>query len=132
MFRKPISIRFLAFITICMMLFMISCATFVRNSYRSLSTAGETYDATMKSAADLYRKGVIDDEQKAKIVEIAIKYKMSYDIAVDALDAYNETSSVEAKDRYMKAFAEFTPILQELIELVQEFKKSDTSSDSTS
>ncbi len=125
MFRKPISTRIIACIMLMMFMTVIACATFKRNSYRSLATAGETYDATMKSAGELYFKEIINDEQKNKIIFIAKKYKASYDLAVDALDAYNETESVEAKDRYMKAFAEFTPVLQELIELVQEFKKSD-------
>lgn len=100
---------------------LIGCATFTANSYKALSAAAVTYDTTMKSAADLYKQGKVTDEQKAKIVEIGNYYWAAYHVAVDALAAYEATSSAEDKDRVTVALSRMSAFLAQLVEYVTPF-----------
>jgi len=60
------------------------------NSYKTLATAGVTYDQTMRAVADAYKQGLINESQKAEIMEIAQKFHRAYHAAVDALEEYKK------------------------------------------
>lgn len=55
-------------------------------AYKSLRTAGQTYDATMKAMADLYRQKIIDDAVKARAIEYGRSFKVAYNVAIDILE----------------------------------------------
>jgi hypothetical protein len=55
-------------------------------AYKSLATMNKTYNATMKSFADLYRQKLIDDQVKAKAIEYGTAFQRAYNMAVDAAE----------------------------------------------
>ena len=95
------------------------CATFTRDSCRTLSIAATTYDTAMKSIADLYRQGKVTEEQKIKVLEIATEYWAAYHIATDALEAYMTVSSVDNEKRLEIAMMEFSKVLSKFMNYVQ-------------
>jgi ABC-type glycerol-3-phosphate transport system substrate-binding protein len=62
-------------------------------AYKTLATAGKTYNATMKSLGDLYRQKLIDDQVKAKAIEYGTAFQHAYNQALDAAEK-NDFSSV--------------------------------------
>ena len=56
-------------------------------AYKTLLTAKTTYEATMGSLADLYKKGQISDADRDKAISYGRTFYQSYQIAVSALDA---------------------------------------------
>lgn len=108
---------------ICMVLSVLACANFTRNTYRTLAAAGESYDIAMSTAGSLYLKGLINEEQKNKVIDIATKYKLAYNVAVDALAMYEKTSDPNDKEKLAAAMSQMAPLLEDLIKIVNEFSK---------
>jgi len=77
-------------------------------AYKSLATMNKTYNATMKSFADLYRQKLIDDQVKAKAIEYGTAFQRAYNKAVDAAenDDFSSISGVSV------ALAELLDIVQ--------------------
>jgi hypothetical protein len=65
-------------------------------AYKTLATAGKTYNATMKSLGDLYRQKLIDDRVKAKAIEYGMAFQRAYNQALDAAenDDFSSVSGV--------------------------------------
>jgi ABC-type glycerol-3-phosphate transport system substrate-binding protein len=65
-------------------------------AYKTLATAGKTYNATMKSLGDLYRQKLIDDQVKAKAIEYGSAFQRAYNQALDAAekDDFSSVSGV--------------------------------------
>jgi len=86
MFRKR-SLNFL--IIFIAILAILGCAgSFNKRSFNALGTMGVTYDTALKSAADLYKRGLISDEGKSKIIEAANSYRVAHEDAVTAFQQY--------------------------------------------
>lgn len=130
MYRKS-TIQGVALLAVLMML--VSCAsmsgheeTFTSTSYKTLSSAATVYDRSMKSIADLYKQGLIDDDIKDEAIRLGNIFWASYHPAVEALKAYESSStpadkeSAEAKlmafQRNYTTFMSFAqPILQKYL-----------------
>ena len=102
-------------------LFMVGCASFQRNTYRTLSVAKETYDVSMKSAADLYKQGRINDQQKTDIIRVGNEYRAAYFVAVDALVAYAATEAASDKEKLQTAMTEFAKVSRSFTQLLQKY-----------
>jgi hypothetical protein len=65
-------------------------------AYKTLATAGKTYNATMKSLGDLYRQKLIDDQVKSKAIEYGTAFQRAYNQALDAAenDDFSSVSGV--------------------------------------
>jgi hypothetical protein len=65
-------------------------------AYKTLATAGKTYNATMKSLGDLYHQKLIDDQVKAKAIEYGTAFQRAYNKALDAAenDDFSSVSGV--------------------------------------
>lgn len=65
-------------------------------AYKSLATMNKTYNATMKSFADLYRQKLIDDQVKTKAIEYGTAFQRAYNKALDAAenDDFSSVSGV--------------------------------------
>jgi hypothetical protein len=65
-------------------------------AFKTLATAGKTYNATMKSLGDLYRQKLIDDQVKAKAIEYGTAFQRAYNQALDAAekDDFSSVSGV--------------------------------------
>lgn len=101
--------------------FGCASATFKRDAYRGLSVSAVTYETTMASAADLYAQGKINDEQKARIFEIAEGYYLAYHCAVDALVIYKKTSDQTDREKVNVAIAEVSVALSKLLNYLKPF-----------
>ena len=113
--RKPI--RFLTILTVLAMFVMTSmflngCAGPASNApgapaatasqdspqtvaYKTLRTTADTYDATMKTMASLYKQGIINADTKAKAIQYATVFRTAYGKAIDVLET-GGTPSVAA------------------------------------
>ena len=109
--------RKLSLLVLVLFVFSFACAHFVENSYKTLATAGITYDETMKAVADAYEEGLITESQKAEIIEIADKFYVAYHAAVDALEEYKKgnVDQAEAEEKVLAV----SQILDELLEKVK-------------
>lgn len=103
------------------LIFMVAtaCATFKTNSFKVLSVSAATYDATMKSAADLYRQGELTNDQKDKAIELGRSYWAAYHSAVAALAAYETTNSAEDEKRAETAITAVSVFLGEFLSYVE-------------
>lgn len=88
--------------SLVMLTLLIACASFTKNSYRTLVLSDQTYDATFTTLGELYKEGKITEDEKKNAVELGRVYKSAHNNAVDAVAAYEEaggygeTSAVEA------------------------------------
>ncbi len=98
---------------------LVSCATLVKNSSRTLSVASIAYEVSMKSANELYKQGKITEEEKVKILEIANPYYVAYHTASDALVAYMAVESEENEEKLSLAMVEFSKVLGNFMAYVQ-------------
>ena len=91
----------------------------IANGYKSLATAGTAYDTAMKSIADLHKQGVVDDDVKAKAIELGNYFWSAYHTAVDTLETAAETGDAEAANRAveyaMQAHVSFMEYVKPLI-----------------
>jgi|GEM_PF-3084593 ABC-type glycerol-3-phosphate transport system substrate-binding protein len=55
-------------------------------AYKSLATMNKTYNATMRSLAELYRQKLIDEQVKAKAIEYGTAFQQAYNKALDAAE----------------------------------------------
>jgi len=94
------------------------CQDFEKNTYRALLIMGHSYDAGMRSIAELYEQGFVDNEQLDTILAIADKYYVAYHIAVEALEGYSNTRKAEDKDRLRVALEEVLELFSDLAEII--------------
>ena len=73
----------------------------VETSYKSLVTAATVYDAAMNSAVDLYKQGLITEEQYNKVRDAALTYYDAYRAAVDVLYTYAENKDEAGKAKLL-------------------------------
>jgi len=93
------------FMVMVVFLGLVACAGFTKNTYRGIFLAGTSYDAAMKSVADLQSKGKITLAQRAEINKVANVYYVAYQVSVDALYFYEQTKTQVAKDKIIFAIA---------------------------
>lgn len=86
----------LALITLSLFV-AVGCATsdFNQRSFQSLGTMAITYDTALKSANDLYQRGLISEEGKNKIIAAANAYQRQHNNAVSAFQAYLTAAPAE-------------------------------------
>lgn len=107
----------------CVVLFMVGCASFTTSTYRTLSIAKETRDVGLKSAADLYHQGKINDEQKVAIIKVANEYRDAYFVAVDALLAYTASKNADDETKLETALVEFADVSAKFTGVLQKYIK---------
>lgn len=78
---------------------LVSCATFNKNSFQALGTMAVTYDTAMKSAADLYNRGLISEEGKQEVIDYAKSYQIAHNSAIDAFQEYLSASPEQQADK---------------------------------
>lgn len=81
-------------------------ADFTKTSYRALATAGAVYSATMKSAAEADRQGLLKPELKSALITQAELFYVSYHAATEAMEVYMVAKDKpDAKTKVMAALA---------------------------
>lgn len=86
-------------VLLCALLILVSCAAFTQNTYRTLFTAGTTYDAAMTTVATLQGQGIISPEQRAEINRLGNIFYVAYQGSVDAFELYKKTGMAEDKNK---------------------------------
>ena len=102
---------------IILLAFLIACATFTTNSYRSLVVSAETYETAMKSIAELYKEGHVGDDVKDKAIELGTIYWSAYHTAADGLAAYQKGEAT--KDEITTQLAIVSATLGSFLEYVR-------------
>jgi len=108
-------------IVMIMLLLVLGCATFSRDSYRVLTVSYQSYDATLSTLGSLYKEGKISEEQKADVVLLAEAYKIAHNEAVDVLAKYEESGRQGNKDAVTSAISNTSAALARLIAYVRPF-----------
>jgi len=104
------------------MLTGIACASFVKTSAVILDTGASAYDNGMKAVRDLQDKGFINDEQRAKINDVARIYRASLLVAIDTLATYKLTKSADDKNKAFVAIGEAVSHWADLAKLVNSIR----------
>lgn len=114
--------KLFAFILAFFLVFALaSCATFNKSSYQALGTMSVAYDTAMKSAADLFNRGLISPEGKAAILEAANSFKRADDAAINAFQAYLAAppeQQADKKQQFITAASAVTSAYGELLALL--------------
>jgi len=97
---------FIGFLSIMLLVGLLSCASFVKTSYVTLNESKDLYYTAMGIVADFQAKGIIDQTKRNEINRVAKIYKEAHNTAVDALDVYKKTSLAADKDKLTTAMAE--------------------------
>lgn len=122
---KKASMLFLAVLVLA----FTGCATFVDNAYKTIFIAGTSYDAGMKSVADLQAQKIITAEQRAEINALATKFYSAYQVASVALSTYNKTKTADAEARLTVAINDLIATWKVYADAVNSFKKGTVSTE---
>ena len=97
----------------------VNTASYEKNIYKVLNMAATTYESTMETIGDAYKRGLIDDSAKEKIIEKANIYWKSYHSAVLAYEMYIRQKDNLSKNRLDKYVKEMDDALFEFLEISQ-------------
>lgn len=112
------------FLALALMMFMIQgCATIQTNhnqvvagGYKTLATAATTYETAFQALADLYKQGLLSEDNKNKAVEYGQHFWTAYHAAVDLLASYAKTFSAEDEAKLNVAVIEVSKLLGVFLE----------------
>lgn len=85
-----------------------------RATYKTLASAGITYDAVMRASADAYKAGQLADATRANIEAYGEKFYGAYHLARVALEEYVKTKDVTVKERVATLLVDVVADLSEL------------------
>ena len=106
----------LLIITFIAFVFSTACSTSNLNiAAKTIITAQEIYDATMKASADAYAQGLIDDGAKLEIIVIGNLAHDSIALAQAALITFVDASTAENESKLNAALSAVKDNLGELI-----------------
>jgi hypothetical protein len=109
------------FVAFALVLSIVACDTFVATAYKTLFTAGQAYDSSMKSVAQLQKDGKITKEQRAEINKVADVYYSSYQGAATALSIYNKTKNANDKSKLTTLISEMIKNYATFVEVINKF-----------
>lgn len=98
---------------------LFACATFTNNAYKSLSVSKVTYDSALSTAADLYAKDILSEDERENVIKYARIYKDAHNSAVMALLKYERTNDPEAKKEYYEEMSVAAEFLSKILDLVE-------------
>jgi len=112
-------------VILAVLFFVGACATtgeqpvsFTQNAYRALSVSGNAYNTAMKSLADLHKKGIIGDNEKAVALEYGTYFWIAYDVAIDTVEAYMVAESLEGRGKVEMALKGLANALEKFMAYV--------------
>jgi len=112
----------MVFILVGLSLVLIGCQdSFITSGFRSLVISKAQYTATMETLGDLYKSGVIGDEEKAKAVKYGTMYMEAHNQAVAALADYAILETDETKDKYLRMASLVSTRLMSLLEFSEKY-----------
>lgn len=90
-------------ITICLAT-LVACGTFNQNSYRAMGIMEASYGVGMKSAQDLRVRGLISDEGRQTILDVATSYAKAHNESIDDFTAYLNAEDPVEKERLKQQY----------------------------
>jgi hypothetical protein len=114
------------FIVMLLIMGLVGCngcsSSFTKNAYSTLDTTRISVDALMQSAGDLYARGIIDDSDKDKIIEVHDAYREAHRVLCDLLETYVRITNEEEKEdlaiQIIEATAEVTRLASRVLLIV--------------
>lgn len=101
---------------------LVSCgASLVQTSYKSLTISKTTYDTSLSIAGDLYKRGLMTEDQKVEAVKYGNLYMVVHNEATAALLKYKISGLEEDKDAYFKLAIDVAARLATLVDYVELF-----------
>ena len=104
-------------------LMLLSCAnSFTKNAFDTLSISKETYNSTLSIAGDLYKQGLMSEEQKNEAIKLGNAYKLVHNEAVGALLNYKTSGyTEESKESYLNLMKDVSARLANLLDYLKPF-----------
>ena len=109
-------------VTAVIMAVVMSCGTFIKNTYVSLSISKSVYDKAMTSVADLQRQGLVTIQQREEINKVARVFKEAHNTLVDALEVYARTGLAIDKEKVMSAMTSAASKWSQVAKLINAIK----------
>ena len=111
-----------AIVLVLIVFLLASCGpNFAKNSFRTLSVSKATYEVILSSAGDMYKEGLLTEDQKNEFISVGHKYRDAQKVASDAAAAYMITESAENERQVEVALTAFNEIMAELFALARKY-----------
>lgn len=99
--------KFRKYVAIAMVpLFLVACASFVKNSYLSLDGTAITYSTAVIAAKQAKTAGKVTDVQWASINSAGKIFHPAFDLSVDALKSYKNNPSTTTQESVTYAISQ--------------------------
>jgi len=115
-----IGIVFIAILSLSILFTACATVTFENASFKALNMAATTYEGTMETIGDAYKKGLISEESKEKIIIKANIYWKAYHKSVIAYEIYLRQTTSENKDELSDSLLGMNSALVEFLEFSQQ------------
>ena len=89
-------------LSILLVCFIISCATFDKNAFTTLGIAKTSYTQGMSALGSLQAQGKLSDADVQKILPIARIYYQAYLVAESAYEVYHANPTAVNQDQLIK------------------------------
>ena len=120
-----IEVKFMIICAICIVLILAGCASFVKNSYRTLAMSEEVYNAAVLELSELCNSGKIGAGKCLEIKRDLKQFKVAWEFASAALRHYMDyQDSKEAKDKAIAAMDEMNGLYGELQSVLKEYSEA--------
>lgn len=103
------------------MLLLAGCATWERNSYRTIATTATMVDATMNAWGDYVRAGMAKSEDEEVVRKAYKRYQQAMASAKVAVEVARAAESSPAKDAAGKALDGVSAASAEIVALIRQF-----------
>jgi hypothetical protein len=112
-------ITFLSILSLLVSSCAVNQATYEQNVYKGLNMAATTYESTMETIGEAYKKGMISEPMKEKIIEKANIYWKTYHSAVLAYEIYLRQKTTDNKLKLDGLVQNMNNALVEFLEISQ-------------
>lgn len=108
-------------LAMAMLVSISGCDKFEKSAYRSIKTMAQTYDTSFTILGDLYREGVITDDEKDQAIDAGDKFRASLNVVIDALTIYKIAKTDESRSAVEIAIVEAMARLSVITDLIAAF-----------
>ena len=96
-------------------------ASLVKTSYDILMVAQTSYDTSMKMIASLDKQGLLDPEDKVRVLAAGHIYHQAHNSAVESLVIYKETGSATDRELLEKQITLVSNAIADLLTIIRPF-----------
>lgn len=85
------------------LLFLVGCSSFIKNSYVSMSATGVTYNTVMTGVSSAQKLGKVTEEQRVEINKAGLAFASLWPVVVDGLKTYKTNPSEGTQEAIIMA-----------------------------